>query len=252
MRKLVVLLFLSTLSTQGWAREKSAEELKHKESHLSHQGDEAYKAGDCKKSLKLNLESIELTDQIREFGGTRGYGYQPLEAANCYAEAGDTENAIKYYLLTTNAVPANASGIAAKLGQNIAPCPVCSYSLIYWDSLAHVYQLMGDTDKAARAKAELTLHTEANEAYRKAEKKGSGLHFLDYVGIATAGVGAVGTARTGAPALDVSDIHSDTEAEMQKATNRAWYAKMIVYKKANRPEYVAQVVQEMRNYQNAR
>jgi len=241
-------LFLLLIPRHASAMEKSIQEMEHKAAHLNRQAEEEYQHGNCNKSLKYDLEEIDLDNQINEFGGQRGYGSTALRIANCYAQNGDTENALKYYRIDTGA--ADGYGVAAKLGSRITACAVCSYNLITWDSLAHVYQLLADPDKATRAKAELALHTQANDTYTKAERKGSGLHFMDYIGLATASAASFGAARSGGPPPDASEIpHSDTDAEMKKATNRAWFAKMTVYKNANRPEYVAQVVQEMRNSQ---
>jgi len=250
MRKHIVLVFLVTLSAQGWAREKSIEEMGYKASHLSRLGREAYEAGDCKKSLKSTLQVIALAQQINEFGGHREYAQDSLEAANCYADAGDKENAVKYYSLAMGNSSSDLREMAAQIGTTIGQCAVCRYNLIQWDSLAHLYQLMGDSEKAGRAKTELRLHTQANNAYRKEERKGSGMHMMDFIGLAGASAAAYGAGRSGTAPPDASEVpHSDTDAEMAKATNRAWYAKMTVYKNANRPEYVAQVVQEMRNRQ---
>jgi len=243
-------LFLLLIPTQGLAREKSVQDMEQKAAHLNRQAEEEYQHGNCNKSLRYDLQEIDLDNQINEFGGQRGYGSTALRIANCYAQSGDTENALKYYGLDTGTVSGDGYAIAAKLGSRLTACAVCRYNLLAWDSLAHVYQLLGDVDKATRAKAEFALHTQANDAYTKTERKGSGLHFMDYVGLAAGSAAAFGAARTGGPVPDASEIpHSDTEAEMKKAGNRAWFAKMTVYKNANRPEYVQQTVQEMHNSQ---
>src|SRR5215469_9705945 len=84
-------LLLLLIPTQGSAREKSVQEMEQKAAHLNRQAEEEYQHGNCNKSLKYDLQEIELDDEIKEFGGQRGYGSTALRIANCYAQAGERE-----------------------------------------------------------------------------------------------------------------------------------------------------------------
>ncbi|MDE3135875.1 MAG: hypothetical protein KGL59_04840 [Acidobacteriota bacterium] len=256
MRKMLVLLSVSVFCAQGLARQKSVDDLRHQAWKYQRAGEKEYQAGNCGRSLKDNLKAVELTDQAIAFGARMGHGHELLQIGNCYADGGDSQKALQYYkreapsgTISANSETEARLGFASWLGKVIANCPTCSYNLIHWDTLAHVYRLMGDNDKATRTAAEFDLHRQANAAYEEQNRKGGGMHFMDYLGMATGSAAAMGAARNGTPPPDVSNLpHSDTGAEITKANNRAWYAKMMVYKNANRPEYVTQVVQEMRNY----
>ena len=256
---LLVLLFGT--APQLWSRAKDAQSMHRDATKVEKKAREELDRKDYAKALKDFLKALDGENAAVEFGvNARGYVISDLQGvADSYAGSGDLNDALKYYSQESAAlsdvqqgrVPAvgpSAREIATWLGSMIEPCAVCSYNLKNWRSLTLLLHAAGMTDAATKADAELQLHQQANTAYDQEKKKAGRLHAMDYLGMATGGMAGVAAGRTGAAPPDASTLpHSDTDAEFQKYENRAWFKKMMIYKQANRPEYVAQVVQEMHN-----
>lgn len=256
-----LLVLLSGTATQLWSRAKDAESMHRDATKLEKKAREEVDRKDYARALQHYLKALDGENAALEFGvNARGYVISDLQGiADSYAGSGDLNSALQYYSRESAAisdvqqgrtpvVSPSAREVAKWLGTMIEPCAVCSYNLKNWRSLTLLLHAAGMTDAATKADAELQLHQQANAAYKEEQKKAGRLHAMDYLGIATGGLAGVAAARTGAAPPDASTVaHSDTDAEFKKYENRAWFKKMMVYKQANRPEYVAQVVQEMHN-----
>ncbi len=249
----ISLLLLACIAPASlWSRVNTSGQLVSNARKAMKKAEKELERKNYKKSNEEYQKAIGMLEQAQQFGENVSYaladGHRGL--GNSYSGLGRRDDAIREYLLSEGSVAptpgddASAEAIG-RLGLHIKNCAVCSSTLPYWEALMYLYRVTGDSERAARTEQELKLHQEANVAYRKAYDKAFGIGKGNWMLI---GIAAATTAATQGNYTPTPDLQTpNAEEEGNKGRQMGWYAKMDVYRSHNRPEYVAQCVQEMKN-----
>lgn len=249
--RLLVLVFLaSVLPAASWSSTNTAAQLVRKGSDLDRKAEKEFESAKYGNACKDFQKSFDMLEKAQDYGeNVRGYLFSlHRNLGNCYAISGNAQAAVNEYMQSEGAPAsedASTNDVIRLLGQPIQKCAVCGYSLPRWEALMYLYRVTGNTELATRTEQELDLHRRANDAYKKAYDKAFGVGKLNWLLIGESAAITGATQGRDTPQPDVQTGSADEKAD--KGAQMGWYAKMEVYKAANRPEYVQQCVQEMRN-----
>lgn len=251
-RFLVLVFLASVLPAASWSSTNTAAQLVRKGSDLDRKAEKEFESAKYGNACKDFQKAFDMLAKAQEYGENVGGRLMSMhrDLGNCYAISGNAQSALKEYMQSEGA-PTPSSGdvppndVIRLLGQSIQKCAVCGYSLPRWEALMYLYRVTGNTELATRTEQELDLHRRANDAYKKAYDKAFGVGKLNWLLIGESAAITGATQGRDTPKPDVQTGSADEKAN--KGAQMGWYAKMEVYKAANRPEYVQQCVQEMRN-----
>jgi tetratricopeptide (TPR) repeat protein len=246
----ILILVVGLAPAEFWSKTNTTSELNLKARKLLKNADRELQDSNYKKACKDYQQASEMLEQVQQFGGNASYSISEAHRGlgNCFAASGNLQGAIKEYLMSEG-VPSPSSGedstsaVISLMGKHIERCAVCGESIPYWEALMYFYRAAGHSGEASRTEAELNLHREANAAYSKAYDKAFGLGAAGWIAAVSGGMVA---AQGGSPPPIQAPSDEEIEARGRKGEEMGWYAKMEVYKTANRPEYVQQCVQEMK------
>jgi tetratricopeptide (TPR) repeat protein len=228
-RSIVVAFVLMTVAVPMWSRTESREAKK-----IEEKGDKLMKGHKYAKAAEAYAAAIKMYEGLAK-------PYHPretyLKLGNAYVGEGDIGSALETYVrafdsnsVVPNDVQAKGRMALKAIGVNILSCATCSWTLPSWEALVNVQRALGNEGKGAGAEQELAIHREANAAFDK----------LDKAGMAVSLVGAFAGGMAGTPPPDPG-LTPDQEAETKQ-----WQAKIAVYRRHDKPAYVAEATQMMR------